>query len=237
MKRKPRHIVIAVPAYDGKLCVGTSRSILHDVMAMVNGGDIMQVAEEVGNADISNCRAMIVAKFLAIEGATHLVMVDSDVAWEGGGLAKLINAGEDFVAGLYPQRLGEGNRYHCQLLKSDSHSCNHKGLLEVAAVPAGFMCLTRGMLVRMTTHYDHMRFSFKSHTPHGYAWDLFDGYWTQDADGMKHKMGEDYAFCHRWRDMGGKIWVDPSIHMGHIGTKMWSGRFADGFKAPEAAAA
>jgi len=226
-----KHVVVAVPAYDGKLCVGTSRSILHDVMALVNRGDTVQVAEEVGNADISNCRAMIVAKFLAIEGATHLVMVDSDVAWEGGGLLKLVDASVEFVAGLYPQRMGETNKYHVHLKPAETHSMDGNGLFEVYGVPAGFMCIERKALGRMVRHYDHLKFSFP-HAPNGIAWDLFDGFWKTDDKGMRHKYGEDYSFCERWREMGGRVWVDPSIHMGHIGTKMWSGKFADSFRSP-----
>ena len=29
--------------------------------------------------------------------------------------------------------------------------------------------------------------------------------------------GEDNSFCKRWRDIGGKIWVDPKMSIGHIG--------------------
>jgi len=231
MKPRRKHVVVAIPAYTGLLHVGTSRSILHDVMALVNRGDTVQVAEEVGNADISNCRAMIVAKFLAIPGATHLVMVDSDVAWDAGGLLKLVDADVDFVAGLYPQRQGDDIRFHCHLKPNVTHSLEPNGLFEVHGVPAGFMCLSRSMLERMVKHYDHMRFSFPQ-APNDIAWDLFDGFWTTDEQGLKHKFGEDYSFCQRWREMGGRIFVEPTIHMGHLGTKMWSGRFGDSFKAP-----
>jgi hypothetical protein len=51
---------------------------------------------------------------------------------------------------------------------------------------------------------------------------------------LRHKYGEDYSFCKRWRDMGGQVWVDPSISMGHLGTKIWKGRLADCFVAPPA---
>lgn len=222
------YVVIAVPCYSGLIHVGTSRSILHDVMALTGRGDIVQVAEEVGNADISNCRAMIVAKFLAIEGATHLVMVDDDVAWEGGGLLKLVDARTDFVAGLYPRRMGDDINFHVHM-KPGAQKLDADGLLEVNGVPAGFMCLTRDMLERMVKHYDAHKFYFPQ-APNGIAWDLFDGFWSEDDKGVKHKFGEDYSFCARWRAMGGRIYVEPSIHMGHLGTKMWAGRFSDGFK-------
>jgi hypothetical protein len=40
-------------------------------------------------------------------------------------------------------------------------------------------------------------------------------------------MGEDYAFCRRWTDMGGKVWVNPEIKMGHVGYKTFQGHLGD----------
>lgn len=228
MKRQ-KHIVVAIPCYTGVVHVGMMRSLMHDLVALISRGDIVQVAEEVGNADISNCRAMIVAKFLANKAATHLVMIDDDVCWEAHGLKRLVDANLDFVCGAYPRRMGDDIRYHIHLKDGQQSLDPTTQLLEVEAMPAGFMCLSRSMLERMVQHYADMKFSFPQ-SPNGYAWDLFDGYWTKDETGMRHKFGEDYAFCKRWRDIGGKIWVDPMISMGHLGTKMWSGRFADSFR-------
>lgn len=241
MSRKPRHIVLSIPAYTGFVHCGTMRSVVADTLDLIVNGDIVQITEEVGNADIARCRAMIVARFLAIPNATHLVMVDSDVCWEPRGLHRLVNACKgsvEFVCGAYPKRLGEGLSYHMRMLPGDTQTMDPAtGLLEVEAMPAGFMCLSRAMLQRMVTHYADTKMSF-AECPDGIAWDLFDSVWVTDEAGLRHKWGEDYSFCKRWRDMGGKVWLDPHIAMGHLGTKMWKGRFSDSFEAvPEAKAA
>jgi hypothetical protein len=238
MKKKTRHVVVAIPAYTGLVHCGTMRSVLYDVISLINGGDVVRVVEEVGNADIARCRSMIVAKFLAQRESTHLVMVDSDVCWEPGGMAKLLNAGVEFVCGAYPQRIGDGTKYHMRMKAGTVQSLDPKtGLLEVEAMPAGFMCLSRAMLQRMVDAYPDSKFSFRE-CPGGIAHDLFDAYWETDETGLRHKLGEDYSFCRRWRDIGGQVWVDPSIAMGHIGTKMWSGKLSESFRAhPSEAAA
>jgi hypothetical protein len=87
------------------------------------------------------------------------------------------------------------------------------------------------MLERMRDHHPESKFSFRE-CPGGVAWDLFEAYWETDENGLRHKYGEDYSFCKRWRDMGGRVWVDPTISMGHLGTKIWKGRLADCFVAP-----
>ena len=52
------------------------------------------------------------------------------------------------------------------------------------------------------------------------AWDIFDR--LRDGD---LRYSEDYSFCERWRAMGGKVWIDPSIQMGHVGLKVFQGSF------------
>lgn len=232
MKRKPNNIVIALPCYTGQIHIGTHRSVLHDMMRLFERGDSVREMEECGNADISLCRAMIIAKFLQVKDATHLIMVDSDVCWESGGLIKLVDAGVDFVCAAYPQRLGDDRpKFHMHMLPGATQSLDkNTQLFEVQAMPAGLMCLTRSMLERMIAHYPDSKISFEQ-CPNGVAWDLFDGIREEDNTGLVHKYGEDYSFCKRWRAMGGRVFVDPFIATGHLGTKLWQGRLSDSFQA------
>lgn len=225
-----KHVIIAIPAYEGTVHCATMHAIVYDVAALMQRGDLVQVTTDVGNADIARCRAGIVAKFLASK-ATHLVMVDSDVAWQPGSVLKLVDAGVEFVAGIYPKRIGDTPEFNLRMLPGEVQSLDLKtGLLEVEGVPAGFVCLTRGALERMVKGYPETKFSFRE-LPGGVAYDLFDAYWITDEQGLRHKLGEDYSFCRRWRDLGGKVWCDPSIGMGHIGLKTWAGRLSDEFRA------
>ena len=51
------------------------------------------------------------------------------------------------------------------------------------------------------------------------------------------RWAEDYAFCRRWRALGGKIWIDPEARMLHAGRKEWIVRVADYLGTREPAAA
>ena len=57
---------------------------------------------------------------------------------------------------------------------------------------------------------------------------LFDYIYSEE---LKYKFGEDYSFCIRWRDIGGQVWVDPEIEMGHIGLKCFQGHFGNWLKS------
>ncbi|MFO1126365.1 MAG: hypothetical protein U1E25_14550 [Methylocystis sp.] len=36
-------------------------------------------------------------------------------------------------------------------------------------------------------------------------------------------MSEDYVFCNRWRALGERVWVDPTITLGHVGSWNFTG--------------
>jgi len=52
----------------------------------------------------------------------------------------------------------------------------------------------------------------------GGAWRLFS---YELLDGQDRS--EDFVFCKRWRDIGGKVWCDPNISFIHIGIKGYVG--------------
>lgn len=37
-----------------------------------------------------------------------------------------------------------------------------------------------------------------------------------DPDSGRY-LSEDYAFCRRWRDIGGKVWIDSQSKLQHLG--------------------
>jgi len=213
-------VMIAIPAYTGTIHLGTFRSLFTDLLALQARGDSWEVHDECGNALIADARALIVAQFLASDCDT-LVFIDSDVAWEAGALIKLLDYPVDMVAGIYPQRKDPVN--YCVKWKNTGElwADPETGLLEVEGVPAGFMKLSRTQLEAMVEQYPDTEF-YVENAPNEKAWALFCDYRIG-----KHKMGEDYAFCRRWTDMGGKIWVNPEIKMGHIGNKTFEGHLGD----------
>ena len=213
-------VMVAIPAYTGTIHLGTFRSLFTDLMALQARGDHWEVHDECGNALIADARALIVAQFLASDCDT-LVFIDSDVSWEAGALLKLIDYPVDMVAGIYPQRKDPIN--YCVKWKGTGElwADPATGLLEVEGVPAGFMKLSRTQLEAMVEQYPDTEF-YVENAPDQKAWALFCDYRIG-----KHKMGEDYAFCRRWTDMGGKVWIDPEIKMGHIGNKTFVGHLGD----------
>ncbi len=215
-----RHIVIAIPAYAATVSLATMRSIVHDIMQLMRRGDSVSVEDECGNTDITDARAAMVGKFFAGPG-TDLVMVDHDVCWEANALPRLIDHPVEFVSGLYPQR-SDPIKFNLRYIEDRPEIWGdpQTGLIEVGGVSAGFMRCSRTMLESMAKAYPGLAYQRGDKT----LWGFFDPYRLDDG---KRKLSEDYSFCQRYRDIGGKVWADPNIKMGHIGLKTFSGSFGE----------
>jgi hypothetical protein len=37
-------------------------------------------------------------------------------------------------------------------------------------------------------------------------------------------LSEDYAFCRRWQNLGGEVWMDPQVKLNHFGSHLFEGR-------------
>ncbi len=209
-----RHIVVAVPAYQWTVHLGTMRSILADTLKAVRRGDQVSILDEQGSTDIEDVRAAIAAQFLEETNGTHLVSIDADVVAPAGAILRLVDSGHDVCGGVYPKRV-DPLQFPVTALDGEP-SADAGGWRAVDQLPGGFMCVTRAALEKMSAEYPGLR----RETSRGKLWTFYD---KTFPDGSR-EAGEDLAFCRRWREMGGAHWAASDLLLGHIGPKMFAGR-------------
>lgn len=209
-------IVLAVPAYTGTVHLETMRSIVADMVTLMKRGDTITIDDDSNNTDIADARATMVAKFLEGDG-DELVFIDNDVSWEAGALVRLLDHPVDLVAGIYRRRV-DPVLYPVRWIMDRPELQAENGLLEAAGVPGGFTRCSRAMLERMVEAYSDLTYERRDRAIVG----LFDAYRIG-----RSKLSEDLAFCQRWRDIGGKVWIDPEINMGHVGLKNYTGHLGE----------
>ncbi len=137
-------------------------------------------------------------------------------------MIKLIDYPVDLVGAAYPHRRDPLNfsiRYDTN--KSYLQADPQTGLLEVEGLPAGFLRCSRAMLEKMIAAYPELECVCAA-APNGKMHTLFS-----NIHEGEHYYGEDYSFCMRWHRLGGQVWVDPEIEMGHIGYKTFIGSLGD----------
>ncbi len=197
--------------------------------------------DEVGHADIYMARAQIVTHFLQTD-FDRLVFLDDDISFEPFGLIRLLSYDVDCVAVPYVKRKHPPefmfrsdvvfDRDNPLVPVPDGPAA---GLCEVAGMPAGIMSLKRGMLEKMWRHYYDEHVVYDQLVPDNWTVRMFDPYRYTDDEGRPRTLSEDYSFCQRWRDIGGKVYLEPNIKTGHHGSHMFRGDFTQFVQQPRGA--
>lgn len=218
-----RHVYLAMATRD-KPEIETQMALLHTLRDLEKAGHKMTMKYIVKDSMIPKTRNQFVMDALD-RGCTDLVMLDDDVVWERQAILRLLSHDCDVVGGVYPKRV-DPLQYPVRLLpgaKLDQDT----GLMEVKYLPAGFLRMTDRCLKAMVERYRHLRYKDED-CPGGFATALF---WfdlhPDDDDAGLVPWGEDFTFCRRWREMGGKVMLDTLLRFGHMGRKRYDGCYAE----------
>jgi SAM-dependent methyltransferase len=145
-----------------------------------------------------------------------LLFVDDDIVFSPEQASQIIahvRAGNDIVCAAYPVRDGG----HLALRGNDIHDTITFGpdvpLQEIRHAATGFMAIHRrvfdAMIPTLPLCHANQEWAF---------WPAFDFEVIADADaGGSNYLSEDWLFCERAARLGFKVWVDPSIMLGHLG--------------------
>lgn len=161
----------------------------------------------VGYCHVDDARNAIVRNFLASD-CTELLFLDADVSWQPEGIVQLCQRDLDLVGGVYPYRR-ESQNMPVRLL--DTRLPDETGLLEVEGLPTGFMKISRRVLEQIAK-CSLVYLDKSDETPQ-----VFERLTGND----KTRWGGDIAFCNKWRAMGGKIYADTEIRLGHAATVIY----------------
>lgn len=235
---------VATPSYSGELTSLYVRSLLGLVNAAWTHGFAMQARFLDGDSLVTRARNRLVAEFMADARWTHLFWIDADVGFEPEAALRLLLSGHDVVAGVYPhkqdgwpaaglaQPLPAGStradfaarhaRYPLNLADL-AMQADADGFIEVQDAPTGFMLIARGVFERMAEAMPELRYTpdagehSNAHLPH---WRFFD---TMAEPATGRYLSEDFAFCRRWQQLGGRVFVDLHSKLAHQGLNVWQG--------------
>lgn len=241
---------IATPSHSGMLASSYVRSLLAFSNAAWSHGFPMVARFVDGEALITRARNELVAEFMADPRNTHLFWIDADIGFEAEAALRLLRSGKDVVAGACPrkndgwparglaQALPEGAKkedfearhalFNLTLL-SEPQTIDPAGFLPVKEVGTGFMVIARCVFERMAQGYPELRYAGSSSTANA-GWQPHR-FFDVDVDPVTRAyISEDFAFCRRWRAIGGEVWVDTQSDLSHTGTKIYRGKFADALR-------
>lgn len=233
-------IIIATPCFGGMLSQNYVLSIMRLMSSVGNQLELSLML--LGNdALITRSRATLVGKFLDNPQATHLMFIDNDISFEPEQFARLFRAGKDFAAALYPikefdwervpQRQAQGESIASAGLNYVGTLCSEPELViegdfaTARYAGTGFQLIRREVFERMMLAYPELKYR-KIHAQDAEApternlYAFFDPLIDPQTG---EYLSEDYAFCKRWRDIGGEIWIDLQSRLRHVGTNDYCG--------------
>lgn len=236
---------IATPCYGGMLMEPYFRSTVK-MMTFFNHHKIPLAFGTIANESlVTRARNVLLAYFLASD-YTHLMFIDADIEFAVEDVLKLYAANKDVAVGAYPkkgvawQRIKEsmqnsepgraisdreiaafGSDYavNFKFVNRDAKTISvENGLVRLHDAGTGFMMIKREAILKLIKAYPDIKYNNDVQinntelNDHFYA--LFD---TMIDPGDRRYLSEDYTFCRRWQEIGGDIWLDPTISLNHYG--------------------
>jgi len=214
-------VMVGIPAgrdfhpYVVKSLIGTieacHRLNIHCGIGMVANSAVIQWA-----------RDEVLDQFIGSD-ANRLFWIDSDMVWEPAQFIRLLAMSKlrDVVCATYPAKIDSQPTYFVKYDKAKGLVYDEYGLVEIEGVGLGFTVMTREVAEAVTAASDKIMDEVTGK-------EMASVFTVGSING--NRRGEDMAFFNMIRECGFKVHLDPSIDLGHIGTKVYRGKFTDAFK-------
>lgn len=176
-----------------------------------------ELVQEIDNPYIAGARAKMLRKALN-HNADVIVFLDYDLEWPAEDMLKLIETEGDVIAGTYRCKIDDEQYMGAVFSGPDGHPIVRKdGCISASVAPAGFLKITTRAVDLLMAHFPELCYGPR----YNQSIDLFN-------HGVYERLywGEDYAFCRRYREKCGEVWIKPDLSLTHwMGDKPYPGNF------------
>jgi hypothetical protein len=236
-----KSVAICVPRFGGLIHGKTADAIHLAASELDKRGDHVELHYIDHESLIPRARNLLCHLFLKSK-CERMVFVDADILFHASALIALVDRPEDVVGAVYPRKCINWRNVRRAVDRGEEHPQRFAAdfvvnmlapdgpgeyratvrdgcLVEVEALPTGFLSLSREALMRMAEAHPETIYVDDGERHGGDAlYALFDG----GIVGERY-LSEDYLFCHRWRALGGQCWLHIGIALGHIGQHTYAG--------------
>jgi hypothetical protein len=181
----------------------------------------------VGSAIVHRARNELVAHFLA-SSFTDLLFIDDDMQFSPLSVMRLLGSDKPLIGGVGRQRNSKPNTdpsVWCWRPLRDAAGApirDEMGAVEVRGFGAAFMLISRQVFLRLAEAHPEWKRAGNADWPPEVRAGYFE-FFTQTEGDEFGELSEDYGFCHRWRQLGERVWADPTIRLGHVGAFNYTG--------------
>jgi len=240
-------LFLSTPCYGGLCLDKYMQSLIKLQIRLIKEGIQLMIDTTENESLVHRARNVSIGRFMQKTDCDYFMFIDADVEFDPEAVVRLIRSGHDVSVACYPKKVVmweqaktavENGDERDMAMLSSSLVVNIgaqkrevvNGFVEVLDGPTGFMMIKREALQKMHEYYkdtltcknDHQNRDFDEYCA------IFDCMIDPDT---KRYLSEDYAFCRRWQQMGGKIFADCNTTLGHVGNLPFSGSLNHRLKA------
>ncbi len=234
-------VYLAAPCYGGMVTIQFMHSVLALQAACRERGIGLEIDLMGGDALITRARSRLAARFLAHPDATHVLFCDADIAFGPENVFRLLDAEKPVIAAVCPMKFIDWNRarvaaraeapdmmaaslgYVVRFLPTPDSSVQVEGgIAKVSYGGTGFLMIRREAMQAVVDAHPELtaKMGDMGDKLADQAVMVFE---TMIERETGQYLSEDYAFCRRWRDLGGDIWADLEARLTHIGPAFYTG--------------
>lgn len=255
-------ILIATPCYNGQCSMGYALSLVKTFAAFkeLRRAKVLHKYTSF-DPSIPRARNYMIAGMLLDPTITHLMFIDADIKWEPQDILKMLMEKRPVIGAAIPMKNYKWERLRLaqvkELINNESITIEDfkkkikmylmdyavtlgeqretaDGVMEVDAIGSAFMLINRQVFEKYIEHYPHRKINnvVPGH-PKELAEKLYTFFDQENFEG--EYLSSDYSFCKRYKQMGGKVYADLSITVGHLGAEEYVGNVFEVSKTPKSA--
>lgn len=238
-KLRGKKVVVATPMYGGLGNAMYFSSVLRLQALMMQHGIHFYHAFMINESLIDRARNGLVRDFLDSDGE-YLLFIDADIQFRPEDVIAMMSFEKDLICGPYPKKhinwpiiveaVKSGTEDPVILEKLVGEYVftpleeSQMGMLaKVSEAGTGMMLIHRSVFDKMREKYPENRYlSDDSAVVKSGKEREMHAYFRTSIENDRY-LSEDYYFCHKWREMGGDVWLFPWSQCVHYGTYGFQG--------------
>ena len=224
----------------------TAKSLLDLQSLMASYGVEVKFSFLFNESLITRARNYLVDEMYHRSDCTHLLFIDSDIAFDPNYVIHMLALDKEIVGGPYPKKSLEWSQLNKAIIKNPELPVEEYSKLtgsmvfnpvggtekfsvstpiQVLETGTGFMLISRSALEKFEAAYPEQKY-----TPDHVNTNFFDGsrqitaFFDCHIDEVSNRyLSEDYYYCQQCRKIGIEVWLCPWFNLSHIGTHIFTG--------------
>lgn len=243
-KLKGKSLMLATPMYGGNCKGEFARSVMELGMVCRDLGVPFTTLFTYNASLITRGRNDLADAFLKSD-LTHMIFIDADIVFHPLDVIRCLASDHELIGGPYPMKDIDwpwvrdlimakpdvteeelermSRQYHFNYNDNQPLAYDRSQFLEVHNVSTGFMLITRSVYEKIAEKWPERTYAtnYAKEIVRGVRRTVYNYFHTDVED--NELLSEDYYFCKRWKETGGKVWLAPWMRMQHIGDRTYGG--------------